>query len=168
MSAVILTLPSLSYRCSMTGIARGTLITKYLVVRIYHTPARNSRGEMLHQDFYPTQEPSWKPSSKDAGGGIKTTCLQSSVGNPWNSPLGWAGTVPHSTRIVHGPWSQECASATNNLEVEMISKARELHFSPEQISEGFPNEGYRSFPEKIKFDGELYATFILQMHGFEN
>lgn len=80
----------------MTGIARGILITKYLVVRVYIPPARHSRWEMLHQDFYPTQEPSWKPSSKDAA------CLPSPVRSPWNSPLGKAGPVPHSTRIMMG------------------------------------------------------------------
>lgn len=93
MSVVMLTLPSFPYRCRMTVIAQGTLITKYLVVRIQHTPARNLRGETRHQDFYSTQEPSRMPGSKDAGGGIKTTCLRSSVGSARHSPLGRAGTV---------------------------------------------------------------------------
>lgn len=83
----MLTLPSLPYRWRVTAIAQGILITKYLVVGIQHTPARNLRGGRPPQDFYPTQEPSWKPSSKDAGGGIKTTCLRSSGGSPGILPL---------------------------------------------------------------------------------
>lgn len=107
-TAVLLTLPSLPYRWRMTVIAQGILITKYLVVRIQHTPARNLRGEMLHQDSYPTQEPSWKPSSKDAGSRIKTTCLQSSLVSLRNSPLTRVGTntsvtIFHSKRTSHGP-----------------------------------------------------------------
>lgn len=44
MSIVMLTRPSLPHRCRMTAIAQGSLITKYLVVGIQHTPARNLRG----------------------------------------------------------------------------------------------------------------------------
>lgn len=72
MSTVMLTLPSLPHRCKMTAIARGILITKYLVGGIQHTPARNLRGEILHQDFHLTREASWKPSPEDAGGSIKS------------------------------------------------------------------------------------------------
>lgn len=63
----------------MTAIAQGVLITKYLVVGIQHTPARNSKGAMLHQDFHLTQEANWKVRSEDAGGGIKTTLFLSMV-----------------------------------------------------------------------------------------
>lgn len=82
MSIVMLTRPSLPHRCRMTAIAQGSLITKYLVVGIQHTPARNLRGVMLHQDFHLAQEASWKPRSEDAGGSIKTTHLLSVVGSP--------------------------------------------------------------------------------------
>lgn len=92
MSTVMLTLPSLPYRCRMTAIAQGILITKHLVVRIQHTPARNLREERLHQDFRLTQEPSWKPSSEDAGGSIKTTRLQSLIGSPGILPF-WGQVV---------------------------------------------------------------------------
>lgn len=75
----MLTLPSLPHRCRMTATARGILITKYLVGSIQHTPARNSRGEILHQDFHLLREASWKPSCEDAGSGIKS-CTRSLSG----------------------------------------------------------------------------------------
>lgn len=79
MSTVIRTLPSLPHRGRMTAIAQGGLITKYLVVGIQHTPARNPRGAVLHQDFHLAQEANRKLRSEDAGGSIKSAHFLSVV-----------------------------------------------------------------------------------------
>lgn len=173
MSTVLLTLPSLPYRGRKTGVAQCILMTKYSVVRMQHTPARHLRGERLHQDLYPTWEPSWKPSSKDAGGHIKTTCLQNSVRSPGILPLPGQVQTHQSQPPFHRNQLQVLKLRMcfcHNLAVETwFYKAQWLHALPGHVPAEFPREACDLFPEKITFDWDLYTPLkLLQIGGWES
>lgn len=144
--------PLLPYRRRMTVVAQGILITKYLVVRIQHTPARNLRGEMLHQDFHLTQETSWKPSSKDAGGHIKTTGLQSYAENPWNSLFRREAEPQHSQFLIHKARPQaikmRMCSATTRDQTQDLQSQMTMCLTWLLMARDFPTRHVGCFQKK--------------------